>query len=153
MKWRGWNRKHTAEMRLQIHKDLTCFSSLHLNINTKALTPAWKKSPLKRRCRKVHWKKSSTYSPYGRKWRKTKKPLDESKRGEWKSGLKFNIQKTKIMESTSGAPRTGQDTLRETWGFRDENSISQASQQPTGSPSRTRSPHSPPGPRRDLSLL
>lgn len=52
-----------------------------------------------------------------------------------------------------GSPRTGQDTLRETWGFRDENSISQASQQPTGSPSRTRSPHSPPGPRRDLSLL
>ena len=35
--------------------------------------------------------------PYGRKWRGTKKPLDESERGEWKIGLKFNIQKTKIM--------------------------------------------------------
>ena len=41
--------------------------------------------------------------PYGRKWRGTKKPLDESERGEkWKSekgGLKLNIQKTKIMAS------------------------------------------------------
>ena len=26
-------------------------------------------------------------------------PLDESKRGEWKSGLKLNIQETKIMAS------------------------------------------------------
>ena len=30
---------------------------------------------------------------------KTKEPLDESERGEWKAGLKLNIQKTKIMES------------------------------------------------------
>ena len=37
--------------------------------------------------------------PYGRKWRRTKGPLDESERGEWKTGLKFNIQKTKIMTS------------------------------------------------------
>ena len=36
---------------------------------------------------------------YGRKWRGTKKPLDESERGEWKIGLKVNIQKTKIMAS------------------------------------------------------
>ena len=35
---------------------------------------------------------------YGRKWR-TKEPLDESERGEWKVGLKLNIQKTKIMAS------------------------------------------------------
>ena len=35
---------------------------------------------------------------YGRKWR-TKEPLDESERGEWKAGLKLNIQKTKIMAS------------------------------------------------------
>ena len=34
----------------------------------------------------------------GRKWRGSKEPLDESKT-EWKSGLKFNIQKTKIMAS------------------------------------------------------
>ena len=39
------------------------------------------------------------HHPYGRKWRGTKKPLDESERGEWKSGLKLNIQKTKIMTS------------------------------------------------------
>ena len=31
--------------------------------------------------------------------RKTKKPLDEIERGEWKVGLKLNIQKTKIMAS------------------------------------------------------
>ena len=31
--------------------------------------------------------------------RETKKPLDESERGEWKVGLKLNIQKTKIMAS------------------------------------------------------
>ena len=37
--------------------------------------------------------------PYGRKRRGTKKPLDESKRGEWKSCLKLNIQKMKIMAS------------------------------------------------------
>ena len=33
-------------------------------------------------------------------WR-TKEPLDESERGEWKVGLKLNIQKTKIMVSDS----------------------------------------------------
>ena len=27
-------------------------------------------------------------TPYGRKWRKTKEPLDESEKGEWKSWLK-----------------------------------------------------------------
>ena len=31
--------------------------------------------------------------------RGTKEPLDESERGEWKAGLKLNIQKTKIMTS------------------------------------------------------
>ena len=40
------------------------------------------------------------HHPYGRKWRRTKEPLDESERGEWKSWLKkFNIQKMKIMIS------------------------------------------------------
>ena len=37
--------------------------------------------------------------PYGRKWRRTKEPLDEIERGEKKVGLKLNIQKTKIMAS------------------------------------------------------
>ena len=37
---------------------------------------------------------------YGRKWRRTKEPLDESEREECeKVGLKLNIQKTKIMAS------------------------------------------------------
>ena len=40
-----------------------------------------------------------TNNSYGRKWRRTKEPLDESERGEWKVGLKLNIQKTKIMAS------------------------------------------------------
>ena len=35
--------------------------------------------------------------PYGRKWRQTEEPLDESERGEWKSWLKAQIQKTKIV--------------------------------------------------------
>ena len=38
--------------------------------------------------------------PYGRKWRRTKESLDESERGEWKSSLKLNIQKIKIMASS-----------------------------------------------------
>ena len=42
---------------------------------------------------------TSSHHTYGRKWRETKKPLDESERGEWKVGLKLNIQKTKIMAS------------------------------------------------------
>ena len=37
--------------------------------------------------------------PYGRKWRGTKQPLDESERREWKVGLKLNTEKTKIMAS------------------------------------------------------
>ena len=41
------------------------------------------------------------YHSKGRKWRGTKEPLDEGERGDWKSWLKFNIQKTKIMASSS----------------------------------------------------
>ena len=37
---------------------------------------------------------------YGRRQRWTKEPLDESERGEWKAGLKLNIQKVKIMASS-----------------------------------------------------
>ena len=35
--------------------------------------------------------------PLWEKEKKNKEPLDESGRGEWKSWLKLNIQKTKIM--------------------------------------------------------
>ena len=41
----------------------------------------------------------SWHLPYGGKWRGTKEPLDEDERGEWKTWLKINIQKTKIMAS------------------------------------------------------
>ena len=37
--------------------------------------------------------------PLWQKWRRIKESLDESERGEWKVGLKLNIQKTKIMAS------------------------------------------------------
>ena len=37
-----------------------------------------------------------TLEESGRKWRGTKEPLDESKRGELKAGLILNTQKTKI---------------------------------------------------------
>ena len=39
------------------------------------------------------------HHPYGRNWRRTKEPLDESERGEWKSWLKLNNQKTQNMAS------------------------------------------------------
>ena len=39
------------------------------------------------------------HHPYGRKWRRTKEPLDENKEESEKVGLKHNIKKTKIMAS------------------------------------------------------
>ena len=48
---------------------------------------------------KIARKNICRWHPYGRKWR-TKEPLDDSERGEWKIGLKLNIQKTKIMASS-----------------------------------------------------
>ena len=39
------------------------------------------------------------HHPYGRKWRGTKKPLDESEEESEKFGLKLNIQKMKILAS------------------------------------------------------
>ena len=39
------------------------------------------------------------YHPYGRKQRRTKEPLGESKRGEWKSWLKTQHSETKSMAS------------------------------------------------------
>ena len=37
---------------------------------------------------------------YGRKQRRIKEPLDEGETGSEKAGLKFNIQKTKILASS-----------------------------------------------------
>ena len=48
----------------------------------------WMKHKLESR---IPWKIPQTYRwhhPYGRKWRRTKEPPDESERGEWKSWLK-----------------------------------------------------------------
>ena len=39
------------------------------------------------------------YADNGRKQRGTKEPLDEGEWGEWKAGLKLNIQATKILTS------------------------------------------------------
>ena len=46
----------------------------------------------------LKWKANNTraFTVHGRKWRRTKEPLDESE----KIGLKLNIQKTKIMTSS-----------------------------------------------------
>ena len=67
--------------------------------STSGETLGWKKHKLESRlmgemqiCR---W-----HQLYGRKWRGTKKPLDEAERGEWKTWLKLNIQKTKMMASS-----------------------------------------------------
>ena len=51
------------------------------------------------------------HHPYGRKQRGVKEPLDEGERGEWKSWLKLNIQKTKNMAS---GPITSWQIDRET---------------------------------------
>ena len=45
------------------------------------------------------------------KWRGTKEPLDESERGEWKTGLKLSIQKTKIVATI---PKTSRQIDEET---------------------------------------
>ena len=61
-------------------------------------TQGWKKHKLESR---LPWEISIIcrwHHPYGRKCR-TKEPLDESERGEWKICLKLNIQKTKITAS------------------------------------------------------
>ena len=39
------------------------------------------------------------HHPYGRKQRRTKEPLDENERGEWKSWLKTQYSKSMIMAS------------------------------------------------------
>ena len=47
-------------------------------------TLGWMKHKLESRLPQIcRW-----YHPYGRKWRRTKEPLDESERGEWKTWLK-----------------------------------------------------------------
>ena len=53
---------------------------------------------------------------YGRKW--TKEPLGASESGEWKVGLKLNIQKTKITASCPTASwQIDGETVETVFGF------------------------------------
>jgi len=51
------------------------------------------------------------HHPYDRKWRGTEEPLDESERGEWKSWLKFNIQKMIIPLSPITSWQIDEETM------------------------------------------
>ena len=64
-------------------------------------TLGWKKHKLESRFpgEKSITSDTQWHHLYGRKWRGTKKPLDESERGSEKIGLKLDIQKIKIMAS------------------------------------------------------
>ena len=57
-------------------------------------------------CQKTHQRSQICrwYSCNGRKWRGTKESLDEGKEESEKAGLKFSIQKTKIMASCPITP-------------------------------------------------
>ena len=74
---------------------LTCMQSISWEM------PGWMKHKLESSCREKYQYSQTCrwHHPYGRKWRVTKEPLDESERGEWKTGLQLNIQKTNIMAS------------------------------------------------------
>ena len=84
-------------------KDVYCHPACSTYMqSTSCKMPGWMKHMLESR---LPGKVSITqicrwHHPYGSKWRRTKEPLDESERGEWKTGLKLNIQKTKIMASS-----------------------------------------------------
>ena len=62
-------------------------------------TLGWKKHKLKSRLlgEISITSDSRWHHPYGRKWRGTKQPLDESERGEWKSQFKTQHSEMKIM--------------------------------------------------------
>ena len=84
-------------------KDVYCHPACSTYMqSTSCKMPGWMKHMLESR---LPGKVSITqicrwHHPYGSKWRRPKEPLDESERGEWKTGLKLNIQKTKIMASS-----------------------------------------------------
>ena len=63
--------------------------------STSCKMPGWMKHKLESRLLgeiSITLDKQMTH-PYGRKWRRTKEPLDESNRGEWKSWLKTQHSK------------------------------------------------------------
>ena len=62
---------------------------------------------------------SRWHHPYGRKWRGTKKPLDESLRGEWKSWLKAQHSENEdhgIWSYPFMANKTGKQCQTLFWG-------------------------------------
>ena len=69
--------------------------------STSCEIPGWMKHKLESRCKKKYQQPQicSWHHCYGRKWRGTKELLDEGERGEWKSWLKIQYLKTKIMAS------------------------------------------------------
>ena len=58
--------------------------------NTSWEMPGWMKHKLESRYREKYQQPQICrwHHPYGRNWRRTKEPLDERERGEWKSWLK-----------------------------------------------------------------
>ena len=73
-------------------KTAYCYSAyLTYMQSTSCKMPGWMKHKLE--------STSDMYHPYGRKQRRTKEPLDEGERGDWKSWLKTQHSKTKIMVS------------------------------------------------------
>ena len=69
--------------------------------STSCKTPGWVNHSWNQDCQEKYQQPQifRWYHPNGRKWRGTKEHLDEGERGEWKSWLKLNIQKTEIMAS------------------------------------------------------
>ena len=67
---------------------------------TSCKMPGWMKHTLESRLlREISITSDMQLTSYGRKWRGTNEPLDERERTEWKSWLKAQYQKTKIMAS------------------------------------------------------
>ena len=73
----------------------------------------------------MQWKHIGIWNPLPERFndgflkrRRTKDPLDESKRREWKSCLKLNIQKTKIMASgpITSWQKDGEAVIDFIWG-------------------------------------
>ena len=60
----------------------------------------WSTAGIKIARRNINNLRSADDTTLTAEWRITKEPLDESERGEWKVGLKLNIQKTKIMATS-----------------------------------------------------
>ena len=63
--------------------------------STSCEMPGWLNHSWNQDCREKHQQPQifRWHHPYGRKWRRTKEPLDESERGEWKSWLKAQHSK------------------------------------------------------------